>query len=525
MNKVAIYCRLSDEDRNKVNSLDDSESIQNQKSLLSKYAIENGWDIYKIYSDDDYSGLDTNRPEWNKLLFDAKTGKFDIILCKSQSRFTRDMELVEKYLHKEFLQWGIRFVGLTDNSDTSNRGNKKQRQIVGLTNEWYCEDVSENIRAVFDAKRLEGKFIGSFPAFGYLKDDRDRNKLIVDAKAAEVVKTIYKWYLEGYGTKLIAAMLNDKGIPNPTKYKQSIGMNYVNSNMIDNFGLWNKTTIKRILKNEVYIGNMLQGKRKKISYKSKKVVPTERSNWIRADNTHEAIIDVKAFYEVQRRIEKRQRSTGEGKAHLFSTKVKCLDCGSTMNRVTASQKGQNTYSYLRCKTYASGSSNLCSSHSIRLDILQSEITIKLKEHIRSFLDERLVLLRLQKEANNNMKSGGLNSEVTRVARQLEQYTQTIKALYFDKVKGIVTEEEFSELNTVFLKDKESLAKRKEGLEELIKNLDEKTFGNDQLLNIIERYKDFKELTPTMVNEFIEYIEIGEKDKLTDEQKIIIHWRF
>ena len=141
MIKVAIYCRLSDEDKNKINISDDSESIQNQKTLLTKYAIQNEWDIYKIYSDDDYSGLDKDRPEWNQMLNDAETKKFNIVLCKSQSRFTRDMELVEKYLHNKFVEWGIRFIGLTDNSDTSNKGNKKQRQIMGLSNEWYCEDV------------------------------------------------------------------------------------------------------------------------------------------------------------------------------------------------------------------------------------------------------------------------------------------------------------------------------------------------------------------------------------------------
>lgn len=522
--KVAIYCRLSDEDKNKVTSLDDSESIQNQKSLLSKYAIKNGWDIYKIYSDDDYSGLDSDRPEWNKMLDDAKAGNFNIILCKSQSRFTRDMELVEKYLHGKFIEWGIRFIGLTDNSDTLNLGNKKQRQIVGLTNEWYCEDVSENIRAVFNAKRQEGKFIGSFAAFGYFKDSRDRNKLVVDEEAAEVVKTIYNLYLEGYGAKRIAVMLNDRGIPNPTKYKQSKGLNYVNASTADSFGLWNKTTVKRILKDEVYIGNMLQGKRRKVSYKSKKVVSTGHNNWIRADNTHEAIIDKKDFYEVQRRMEKRQRSTGEGLAHIFSTKVKCMACGCTMNKVTAFKDGERYLSYLRCKTFSSGK-NLCTSHSIRLDLLENEITKRLKEHISSFLDESLVALRLQEEANNYKKTEKLNNEVAKTERQLKQLSQVIKNLYFDKANGIIDVEEFNELNKDFKKDKESLTRKRYELDVLIDKLSQKSGDSNRLLEIIKEYREFKELTHTMVNEFIEYIEIGEKNRITGEQKVIVHWRF
>jgi site-specific DNA recombinase len=170
MNKAAIYCRLSSEDKEKISDFSDSESIQNQKNLLMKYAIEKGWDIYKIYSDDDYSGLDKDRPEFNQMLKEAEEGKFNIILCKHQSRFTRDMELVEKYLHNKFIEWGIRFFTVVDAVDTSDKHNKKSRQINGLINEWYCEDVSESIRAVLRLKQQQGKFIGSFATYGYDKD-------------------------------------------------------------------------------------------------------------------------------------------------------------------------------------------------------------------------------------------------------------------------------------------------------------------------------------------------------------------
>ena len=141
MKRVALYCRLSDEDKNKLNKSDDSESIQNQKNMLIEYSMKNGWEIYDIYSDDDFKGSDRNRPEFNRLLQDAEKGLFDIVLCKSQSRFTREIEVVEKYIHGKFLEWGIRFVGFTDNADTDNKGNKKARQINGLVNEWYLEDL------------------------------------------------------------------------------------------------------------------------------------------------------------------------------------------------------------------------------------------------------------------------------------------------------------------------------------------------------------------------------------------------
>ena len=159
MMNVAIYCRLSDEDKNKRLATDDSESIQNQKSMLIAYALDRGWNIYKIYSDDDYSGADRNRPDFCRMLVDCENGKIDIVLCKTQSRFSRDMEIIEKYIHGKFLEWNIRFISIVDHADTEIKGNKKQRQINGLVNEWYLEDVSENVKRTLHHKMKKGEFV------------------------------------------------------------------------------------------------------------------------------------------------------------------------------------------------------------------------------------------------------------------------------------------------------------------------------------------------------------------------------
>ena len=216
--KVAIYCRLSEEDRNKQHETDDSNSIQNQKSMLIQYVLEQGWEVYNIYSDDDYTGSDRRRPEFNKLLNDAEHRKFDIILCKTQSRFTRELELVEKYIHGLFPIWGIRFISIVDNADTANKGNKKSRQINGLVNEWYLEDMSENIRSVLTDRRKNGFHIGAFALYGYKKDPEQKGHLIIDEEAAAVVREVFTLFSQGYGKTAIARMLNDRGIPNPTEY-------------------------------------------------------------------------------------------------------------------------------------------------------------------------------------------------------------------------------------------------------------------------------------------------------------------
>ena len=208
--KTAIYCRLSEEDRNKQFETDDSNSIQNQKLMLSQYAQEQGWDVYRIYSDDDYTGSDRRRPAFQQLLKDAEAKKFDVVLCKTQSRFTRELELVEKYIHGLFPMWGIRFVSIVDNADTANKGNKKSRQINGLVNEWYLEDMSDNIRSVLTNRRVNGYHIGAFALYGYRKDPDQKGHLLIDEEAAAVVREVFSLFAQGYGKTAIARMLNDR---------------------------------------------------------------------------------------------------------------------------------------------------------------------------------------------------------------------------------------------------------------------------------------------------------------------------
>mgnify|MGYP002572619262 CR=1 FL=1 len=210
--RAAIYCRLSEEDKGKADGAD-SGSIQNQKMLLTQYADAQGWEIYDIYSDDDYAGADRNRPEFNRLLKDAEAKRFGIVLCKTQSRFTRELELVEKYIHGLFPIWGIRFVSVADNCDTDDPGNKKTRQINGLVNEWYLEDMSESIKSVLNSRRSLGLHIGSSAPYGYAKDPAQKGHLIIDEEKAFTVREVFSLFANGQGKTSIARELNARGIP------------------------------------------------------------------------------------------------------------------------------------------------------------------------------------------------------------------------------------------------------------------------------------------------------------------------
>ncbi len=259
MSRAALYVRLSREDRNKASKTDDSESIVNQINMLSEYCESNKLEIVDIYNDEDYSGSDRDRPEFNRMLKDAKDGMFDIILCKTQSRFARDVELVERYLNTYFPIWNIRFITVVDNVDSNNTGNKKSRQINSLVDQWYLEDLSENIKSTLSSKRRQGQWVGAFVPYGYVKDPDNKNHLIVDKEAADVVRYIYKLYHQGVGIGSIAQRLNNEQIPNPATYKKQHGQSFqcVHGKCSD---IWIPSTISGILTNPVYIGHTVQGK-------------------------------------------------------------------------------------------------------------------------------------------------------------------------------------------------------------------------------------------------------------------------
>lgn len=509
----AIYTRLSKEDEDKHQP--ESESIQNQKSLLTRYAIDHGWDIFSIFCDEDFSGVDSDRPDFNRMIEAAKQKKFQIVLCKSQSRFTRDMELVEKYIHGLFPIWGIRFIAVADNADTEVKGNKKARQINGLVNEWYLEDLSENVRMVFDLKRREGKYIGGFPIYGYQKDPVDKNHIIPDPEAAEVVRQIYQWSLEGHGRQNIAYLLNQQGIPNPTRYKAERGWT-CNHPIKNDFGLWNKVTVGRILTNEMYTGVMIQGRRRKVSYKSKVIIDTPESEWYRVEGTHEAIIDRATFEAVQRGLKLRTRTDGTGETHLLAGLVKCADCGSTMSKCS-----NGIHSYLRCKLYAdSGSKRLCTRHSVRLDQLIDLISDRIRHYVQTYYQLDLKDIHPQRDTRRE----ALEQEQKVLTSQLEKRSQALKTLYLDRVAGILSGGQFAELNQTFLDEKSRLEWR---LERIAEELTEREHSEDQT-DLMEQAKELLKLETLpreLVTGLVERIEICERDPATGRQEVKIFWKF
>ena len=515
--KVAIYCRLSEEDRNKANKYDDSNSIRNQKSMLIQYAHKQDWEIYDIYSDDDYAGADRNRPQFKRMLADAEAHMFDIILCKTQSRFTRELELVEKYIHGLFPLWGIRFVSIVDNADTANKGNKKSRQINGLVNEWYLEDMSENIKSVLKNLRENGRHIGAFAPYGYRKDPERKGHLIIDPDAAGTVRQIFDLYAAGYGKTAIARRLNDLHIPNPTQYKHHKGLNYRNT-AENSTGLWKYATISDILTNEVYIGNLVQGKSGSVSYKTKENRPKPREEWCIVEGTHEPIIARELWDRVQEKIRERRKPFGTGMIGIFAGKVRCGTCGSGMRSV----KHASGKRYLQCGTRFV-SREACGGAFIGSDRLERIVLDELWRLTEDYLvrDDLRPQVSLSDDAGT--KNEANRNALASARKQIEEYTAAAESLYLDKVRGILSEEEYLRLAARFDEKRKLAEDRAAQAENALREAELAAVTDPD--EILEAWLNPEHLTREMTEYLIETIEVYPRIPGTRNVPVKIHWNF
>lgn len=505
--RAAIYCRLSSEDRDKLSARDDSLSIRNQKAMLVRYALVQGWHIYDIYSDDDFSGADRSRPEFNRLIGDAKDRRFEIVLCKSQSRFTRELELVEKYIHGLFPRLGIRFVSPVDGADSENKGNKKARQINGLANEWFLEELSANIRSVKESQRLRGQHTGAFAPYGYRKDPEVKGHLTVDPEAAEVVRKIYKLYLDGMGKRSIARSLNEAGIPNPTAYKGRHGM--VARKKQPASPLWSYFTVSNILTSEVYIGNMVQGKSGAASYKTREKVIYPKDRWTVVEGTHSPIIEREVWDLAQQRIAQRAVPGPRQPEGVFARKVRCLSCGAGMRAVkSGSRRG------FRCSrhTIAPGS---CIGASISLPRLERTVAAEVAALSRELLDEEAL------EAGiSELESGKQQTEeaVQRLEREPEAGHAALRELYLRRIHGQLSEREYTELAA-------RISREKAPLETGIPRMAQTPGIRMDRKALISRYADKRRLAGETVSYLVDRILVGPRDPVTGERPIEIHWNF
>lgn len=518
MMKVAIYCRLSEEDRNKQLQTDDSESIQNQKMMLRQYAQTHDWEIYDTYSDDDYTGSDRRRPEFNRLLSDAENRKFNIVLCKTQSRFTRELELVEKYIHGLFPVWGIRFVSIVDNADTDVKGNKKSRQINGLVNEWYLEDMSDNIKSVLTNRRVNGLHIGAFALYGYKKDPNQKGHLVIDEEAAEVVREVFTLFSQGYGKTSIAKLLNSRGVPNPTEYKRLKGLRYQQPKS-KNSTLWKYYTVSDMLTNEIYIGNMVQGKYGSVSYKTKINKPRPKEQWYIVKNTHEPIIDKDLWDKVQSLISERAKPFSNGKIGIFARKLCCAECGYTLR-----SGHSNGYYYFTCPNRHIAI-NSCEGAYVNRDKLEKWVLNEINSLCEKYINTDEIAKKIEWNTDILDNKKKLIKEIAVYEEKIEEYSKGIRSIYMDKVKGIISETDYLEFSNEFEKEREVLKHLISQNVATIVKLDAKLNSNKDGAEILKEYVHMDKLTREAVDSLIEKIIVHKRKKGEKTPKIEIYWNF
>ena len=521
--RVGNYYRLSDEDRDKINKDDDSESIKNQKNLLlDEISKHSDYILVDEYCDEDLSGAGTYRPEFERLIRDCELGKIDIVLCKSQSRFSRDMEVIEKYLHNKFIEWNVRFIGLSDNADTSNVGNKKARQINGLVNEWYLEDVSNNIRSAFHTKMKQGEYISPFAPYGYEISQEDNNKLVIDVVASEVVKDIFNLYLTGLGFTGIAKYLNNKKVPSPSlyKYQKGIKLNVISNRPREHIK-WSTNAIKTILSNEIYLGHLIQGKRTTISYKNHKIKKKNKSEWIRKENMHQAIIDEDTFNKVQIAMKERTKPIKKtGMVHLFSGKVYCLECERYMRK-----KNSARHEYLVCSNNRDGYDDCVNKSAIRYDTLEEIVLNAINKKIQKYYDEE----KLQNEESKNIKSkyndkiNSLQKQKIEIEKRNNKNKLYLRNLYEDKVNGTITQEQFKELMEDYNKSEEDYKSQLKQIETDLNYYLMKEKESFNIKKIFNKYQTLTKLNRVIIDEFIDKIFIGKIDNDINTRDIQIKW--
>lgn len=445
---IAEYIRLSVEDGDdKV----ESNSIINQRALLNDYIKNNPeLKIYDYYIDDGYSGTDFNRPGFQRMLNDMKNKKFDAIVVKDLSRLGRNYIEVGNYIEQIFPLFDIRFIAINDNIDSYKDPKSVNNVMVpfkNLMNDEYCRDISNKIRSVFDIKKKNGEFLGSFAPYGYIKDPEDRHHLIVDPEPASTVKLIFKWSLEGMGRTAIAHKLNELGILNPLGYRTQVLKQKWRSKKInkDYSFAWDTVTLNSILKDEVYCGDMVQNKGKLISYKVHKHIKNPKEEWIIVRNTHEAIIDRETFAKVQEAIMSRDtRLSKDGQLSIFAGHIKCADCKRAMMKRQGSyyKNKPRKYYYYACSTFVRRSNSLCSKHTIRNDKLEEAVFEAIKLQIKLVIDADKVIRDISKSKKFNYKMDTLSNNIDRQEKELDKFKKLKKSIYEDWKLGVIQENEY-----------------------------------------------------------------------------------
>jgi len=507
--QVGLYIRLSKEDENE----GPSESVNNQKSLLDEFAKEHRLSVYDTYVDDGWSGTSFDRPDFKRMIGDIDAKKVNMVITKDLSRLGRDYIMTGHYMERYFPENRVRYISLLDGIDTGVESTANDiTPFRAIMNDMYAKDISKKIKSVKHDKQRKGLFIGGKPRYGYKMDLNHKNKIIIDKETAPIVRRIFDMALTGMSCRQIAVQLNAEKVPTPASYAG------LNQGRIGPYaGMWSSERISDMLQNETYIGNMVQGRSKKISYKSKKTIRQPRKNWIVVEGTHEPLIDPEMFAKVQRMVNSRKTTRSRTYDFLLKGLIYCHECGyplAVINRPNA--QGKDCL-YFVCRTYQRFTkAGVCTCHSIKEETVTNAVVQKVREVCQQYLHAEELMPMAEQALEEARQAKDHENEIASLQSKIESLTAYLDKMYMDKLTGLLDDKDFER---IYLKVKEE----RSALEHKLSEIDTPDYSPDKQTEIakklVKRFVDTAYCSKDLLVSLIERVE------LTENKQVIIHFRF
>ena len=519
---TALYCRLSRDDELQ----GDSNSIVNQKAILSKYAKENHFPNPQFFVDDGYSGANFDRPSWSELVALIEDEKVGVLIVKDMSRLGRDYLRVGLYTDVLFPEKGVRFIAISNGIDSAQQQENDFTPFLNIINEWYCRDTSKKIRAVMKSKGEAGEHLCTNPPYGYMKDPDNKKQWIVDGEVAEVVKRIFARCLDGYGPSQIARILKEDKVITPTIHFQQTGRATRNAPP-DNPYNWTSDTIADILERPEYQGHTVNFKTYKQSYKSKRTCYNPEEKWLVFENTHEAIIDADTWARVQELRKNKRRPARTGKTNMFSGIVRCADCGEKLYYCT-SKNFEARQDHFVCSTSRLKGKAVCSTHFIRAVVLEQGVLAHMRLTIACVANHEEQFRKAmgaKQKAEAKKELAAKRRQLTQAERRIEELDRLFKRIYEDNANGKLSDSRFQMLADDYEQEQEELREKLFRLNEEINEQEEQSENIDRFISKVRKYLDLDELTPAVLNDMVKavYVHAPDKSKGHREQQIDISY--
>ena len=506
---AALYIRLSKEDE----SEGPSQSVQNQESLLREFVQQHRLNVYDTYVDDGWSGTNFDRPSFQRMIADIEAKKVNMVITKDLSRLGRDYIMTGHYMERYFPEHRVRYISLLDGIDTGVDSTANDiTPFRAIMNDMYAKDISKKIKSVKRDKQRKGQFIGGKPVYGYKMHPTEKNKIVIDEEVAPVVRRIFALALSGMSCRNIATLLNQEGVPTPATYA-----NLPVARPGPYTGLWSSERISDMLQNETYIGNMVQGRSVKISYKSKKCLRQDPANWVVVEGTHEPLVDMETFRKVRLLVNSRKHTRSRTYDFLLKGLIFCHECGyplAVLNRKNA--RGEDVL-YFVCRTYQRFTkAGVCTCHSIKEKTVTDAVVAKVREVCEAYLNPDELLPMAREAVENAGKQSSLETELQALQSKIDSLTANLDRMYTDRLSGLLPEADFQRIFGRIKLEREQLEEKRQALEFQKKS---PVRSEDRARELVQRFIETAGESRELLVSLIERVE------LTEDKEVIIKFRF